>query len=187
MNPVRVAVVYESLFGNTHAIAGAVAEGIRAADPSLEVTCLPVDDATDAVVAAADLVVVGAPTHVHGMSSSLSRRLGLRSERDAGHADRIDPDATGEGVRTWLHGLPWAGPGQRAAAFDTRADMKHAGSAADGIARRLRRRGYRMVAEPASFFIDDVSGPLLAGEVDRARVWGASLPVRSHGAAPARS
>ena len=34
----HVAIVYESMFGNTHAIAKAIAEGARAGNPDVEVT-----------------------------------------------------------------------------------------------------------------------------------------------------
>jgi hypothetical protein len=50
-----------------------------------------------------------------------------------------------------------------------------AGGAANGIARRLRHRGYEMVAPPAGFIVEDVEGPLRPGELERARAWGAGL------------
>jgi hypothetical protein len=50
-----------------------------------------------------------------------------------------------------------------------------AGGAAHGIARRLRRHGYELVAEPEGFIIEDTEGPLRAGESDRAKAWGADL------------
>jgi hypothetical protein len=50
-----------------------------------------------------------------------------------------------------------------------------AGGAAHGIARRLRRHGYELVAEPESFVIEGTEGPLRAGEPDRVRAWGADL------------
>ena len=50
-------VVYESHWGNTEAVARAIGEGIG---PDTEV--LTTDAATPAVLAAADLVVAGAPT-----------------------------------------------------------------------------------------------------------------------------
>ena len=55
--------------------------------------------------------------------------------------------------------------------------MRHLpGSAARSAARTLRREGYgRAVAPPESFWVEDVAGPLLPGEVDRARAWGRTL------------
>ena len=42
-------------------------------------------------------------------------------------------------------------------------------------ARWLVRRGCTLVAPPQSFFIEHSTGPLLPGELDRARRWGATL------------
>ena len=56
------------------------------------------------------------------------------------------------------------------------------GSAARGIARRLRHHGYEVIAT-ASFLVADSEGPLEEGELNRARSWAAALaaeraPVR---------
>ena len=66
----RAVVVYESMFGNTHVIADHIAEGLRTA---AEVTVVAVHDAAVELIDSADLLVVGGPTHVHGMSSQRSR------------------------------------------------------------------------------------------------------------------
>jgi len=80
------------------------------------------------------------------------------------------------GIRKFLERLPEV-DGTAAACFDTRFDKSRilTGSAAKAMARRLGRRGYRIVAEPESFFVLDSEGPLKEGELDRARRWGASL------------
>jgi hypothetical protein len=49
------------------------------------------------------------------------------------------------------------------------------GGARRAIAARLRRAGYRLVAEPETFLVEAVAGPLRAGETDRARAWGRVL------------
>jgi hypothetical protein len=38
--------------------------------------------------------------------------------------------------------------------------------------RLLARRGFAMVSPPTPFLVEDVKGPLAAGETDRARSWG---------------
>jgi hypothetical protein len=53
---------------------------------------------------------------------------------------------------------------------------EQAGTAARGIARRLRRRGYDVIATE-SFLVEDAEGPLEDGELERARAWGAD-PAR---------
>ena len=49
------------------------------------------------------------------------------------------------------------------------------GSAARGIARRLRDHGYVLAAEPQSFFVQGTPGPLEEGELERASQWGRTL------------
>lgn len=174
----RVVIVYESLFGNTHEVAGAIRDGVATARPDASVACVPATEPDRDVALGADLLIVGGPTHVHGMSTAVSRKMGLRAEQRVpagvpGH--RPEPGASGPGLREWFRGLPKAPEGSRAAAFDTRGDVRHAGGAAPGIARRLRRHGYQLAGQPAGFIVTDVEGPLRDGELDRARAWGASL------------
>ncbi|MGW4806208.1 flavodoxin family protein [Kitasatospora sp. NPDC004272] len=164
----RAVIVYESSYGNTGQVAAAIADGVRRADPDAEVRCLPVAEAAAAAVGDVDLLVVGGPTHMRGMSTRLSRTLAAK----AGAPEH------GPGLRSWLRALPDGGPGARAAAFDTRAEAKHAGAAADGIAARLAGHHWDLAAEPAGFLVEDTGGPLRAGETDRARAWGAGLARR---------
>ena len=165
-------VVFESMYGNTHKIADRIAEGLRA---GLEVTVVPVDDASVDLVARADLLVVGGPTHGHGLTSSWSRRMALEGAAKPDSGLTVDPVAPGTGLRGWLDGVA-PGHAARAAAFDTRIDAAPllTGRASSGIARRLRRRGYQLVTPPESFLVDK-AGALLDGELARARAWGAEL------------
>lgn len=167
----RALVVYESMYGNTHAVAINVAAGLAATH---EVTLVPVTRATRELVAAADLLVVGGPTHMHGMSSAASRRMAVETAGKQGSGLTMDPDADGPGVRGWLAGI---GPGHGlAAAFDTRFSGMAAvtGRASRGIFGLLKRHGYRMLAGPESFLVS--KQPALAdGEAARARAWGAML------------
>lgn len=168
-------IIYESLFGNTHEIAEAIAEGIRAQQPDAEVACVPVAEGTAALIRGVDLLIVGGPTHMRGMSSGMTRKMGVQGEQKKSPDLHVEPGFDGPGLRDWLHGLGKPGGSPDAAAFDTRADVRMAGGAAQGIAwRRLRRYGYRVLATEG-YIIDDTQGPLRAGELDRARDWGASL------------
>ncbi|MDB1086361.1 flavodoxin domain-containing protein [Streptomyces sp. ACA25] len=186
-------IVYESLFGNTRRVAEAISEGVREAHPDAEVDCLRVDEADPERVAAADLLVVGGPTHMRGMTSRMSRKMGRTGEKQgtpgepgkgpepgaegpgAEGPEAEGPDAEGPGVRDWFHTLPKARNGAHAAAFDTRMGSGMAGGAARGIARRLRGHGFALVADPEGFVIQDAEGPLREGEPGRAKEWGASL------------
>jgi hypothetical protein len=167
----RALVVYESMYGNTHAVAINIAAGLSATH---EVTLVPVTRATPELVTGADLLVVGGPTHMHGMSSAASRRSAAQTARKPGSGLTMDPDADGPGVRGWLAGI---GPGQGpAAAFDTRLRGIPAltGRASRGISALLKRRGYRVLTAPESFSVSK-QNMLLDGEAARARSWGAMI------------
>jgi hypothetical protein len=159
-------IVYESMYGNTHAVADAVAEALGA-------QARPVHDAGE-LPADLDLLVVGGPTHMHGLTTSLSRSMAVKAAKEDDAT--VEPGATEHpGLREWLRGLE-APRDLRAAAFDTRGDANAAltGSAARGIARRLRRRGLDVI-DSASFLVADSEGPLEDGELERARAWGRRL------------
>jgi hypothetical protein len=174
----HVAVVYESLYGNTRSVALAIADGLHQADPGGRVALVPVAEATPDNLAGAGLLVVGGPTHVLRMTSLRSRKAGLQA-MDKAPAGTVqappEPGPGGPGVREWIDALPEAPPGCRAAAFDTRLGSPLAGGAARSIARRLRRRGYEVVARPQGFIVEGTYGPMRDGEEDRARAWGAGL------------
>jgi len=173
----RALVVYESMFGNTHVVADRIAEGLR---ESMEVEVVSVHEATPAKVAAADLVVVGGPTHVHGMTTERSRTSAVDIAAKPESGLTMDPDAAGEGLRDWFK-RQHAEMGTLAAAFDTRIDVSPvlSGRASRGIAHRLEQRGFALVVPPESFLVDKQSH-LVDGEADRAERWGRSLHVLAH-------
>ena len=168
----RTLVVYESMYGNTHAIANAIADGLRSAG---KVTVVPVSEANPALIGEADLVVAGGPTHVHGMTRELTRDMARSMAAKPGSDVELDPAAAGTGIREWLAILD-RGTGRRAAAFDTRAQGAPflTGRASIGIANALRHLGFKLLAEPESFLIDK-EGRLADGELGRARGWAAGL------------
>jgi hypothetical protein len=162
-------IVYESMYGNTRAIAEAIADGFGDGADVRHVRAVGAPD--DEV----GLLIVGGPTHIHGMTTTLSRHMTIKGAQEDGHGE-IDPDAVdAPGLRQWLRDLP-PRPGGVAAAFDTRIDRSAAvtGTAARGVAKRLRRHGYE-VGWTESFFVDDAEGPLADGELERACDWGATL------------
>lgn len=170
----RVAVVYESVFGNTREVAEAIAEGIRETAPQASVECWPTAEATSDL-GKADLLVVGGPTHFLGLPSPRSRRLQHQQEdQGAWHHAEGEP-AEPPGVREWLEAMPVVRGRHAAAAFDTRLGKLMAGSAARQITRMLRHHGYRVVDRPQGFVVEDYAGPLAEGERDRARAWGITL------------
>jgi flavodoxin len=172
---VKALVIYESMYGNTREIAEAIAEGLG---ESADVRLVPTCEALDALTENPDLVVMGGPTHGHGMSRASTRKAALDDGHKTGSPLRVDPHADGPGIRDLFDSIKTLDA--HAAAFDTRLEMSAwlAGSAAKGIARELRRRGAQVVAAPESFLVTKETH-LDAGETDRARQWGAQLAENS--------
>jgi hypothetical protein len=168
----RALVVYESLYGNTAAVGEAIAASLRTG--GLEVDVGPVSRIDAREAAEVDLIVVGGPTHVHGVSSSATRNVAANDEKNTFPEPTLKP-----GLRSWLKQLP-PGGGRLAAAYDTRFDRSVVvtGSAAKGIGRRLKGRGFRLIAEPESFLVT-TQNRLLGAEVEHATIWGRELAARA--------
>lgn len=167
----RALLVYESMFGNTRDVARAVADGLSA---SLAVDVVEVSEAPAVIGSDVALLVVGAPTHQHGMTNPKSR-----ADAAVRAGDRLV--SRGIGLNEWLDTLAPTAVPLPAAAFDTRIKGPGLlwGSAAKIAARRLRELGFRLVQEPQDFLVGGPTGPLfdrlVAGELERARTWGARL------------
>lgn len=141
---VRTLVIYETEYGNTEKIARAIAEALAEHGES---RVAPVAERPAPTVEDLDLLVVGAPTQRHGLPAALRELL----------------ESTPQGTLRQV----------RALAFDTRYPRAKwiTGSAAREIGKLLRHLGCHMLAEPESFFVEGVEGPLEPGEEERARAW----------------
>lgn len=172
----RAIVVYESMYGNTRRIAQAIVRGL---DTLGTVRLVPVSAVLSIDPGDYDLVVVGGPTHRHGMSRESTRRAAEDIAAASGGDLTMEP-ASDEGVRDWLGSL--SGMRRQAAAFDTRRDDPSllTGQASRGIAKLLGAAGFRLVAEPESFLVDE-DNQLLPGEEERAQAWGAVLATSVRG------
>jgi flavodoxin len=149
-------VIYASHYGNTRKIAATIVRALRSRGA---VQMFAVEDAPVAFPPDTDLLVVGGPTEVHGMTQPLLRLF-----------DRMEPDA--------LSGIA-------AAAFDTRVRWPRwlSGSAGAGIVARLRHFDAKVIVPAESFFVEgsanDKEGKtpeLVSGELERAAAWAISLP-----------
>jgi flavodoxin len=140
-------VIYDSKFDNTRQIAEAIGGSLR---EHYDVSVQPVANHPEVTPAIA-LLVVGGPTHAHGISQPMRAFL-----------DSLPPDAVRD-VST--------------ATFDTRFRKPKwlVGAASEGIAKRLEKQGARLVTEPESFWVDSGEGPLSAGEIERAAAWARTL------------
>lgn len=141
-------IIYDSEFGNTEQIARKIA-GILEARGLMQLVTVGNVGTLD--VKGVDLLVVGCPTQVHGLTPAMRELL-----------NNI-PDGA-------LNGLPTT-------AFDTRYHVSRllSGSAATEIARKLHKAGASLLLHPESFFIDSKKGPLLDGELLRAERWARSI------------
>jgi flavodoxin len=146
-------VLYASRYGNTQIIAEAVASVLQTRG---EVRLLTIEEAPTPMPAGIDLLVIGGPTEVHGLTQPVAHFFNQR--------------APGE-----LRGLITA-------AFDTRLHGPRlvTGSAATRIAHQLRRAGAHLIVPEESFLVHNRGGEshvaeLDPGERERAEEWTAVL------------
>src|SRR6185436_13381454 len=134
----RALVVVESSFGNSRAVAEALADGLAAELGDADVRSV---GKAPTELAGIELLVVGGPTHAFGMSRDQTRADAVRQGAPG--------DTSGPGIREWLAGL-------------------------DPPARL-----------PVATF--DTPGPLVDGELARAREWGAAVARDARAGAARRS
>ena len=149
----KILIVYGSQYGNTHRVAQAMSGALA---PVHDVVMLDAASARTTTAEGVDLLLVGAPTQMRGL-----RLL----------------------AKPFLVGLEGRGfGGVLAAAFDTRMGDFAQTLASEAIARHLVGSGCRLVAEPESFLVLGIDGPLADGEEARAAAW--ALGVAQAVAAP---
>ncbi|MET0840457.1 MAG: flavodoxin domain-containing protein [Marmoricola sp.] len=166
-------VVYESMYDNTAHVAEAIAQGLELGGMTVRVVNVTAAPAIDTIDA--DLLVVGAPTHAFSLSRQSSREDAVQKGAKAERAQ--------VGVREWLAaGRPSARSATRlAAVFDTRVrKVRHLKAAASRARRVLGHLGFTLVERPMGFLVDDLKGPLVEGETDRALSWGLELAGACH-------
>jgi flavodoxin len=162
----KALVVYESMFGNTKLIAVAVADGLR---ESVEVQLTAVSDAPLKPDPDVALIIAGGPTHAFSMSRASTRTDAIKRGALEGETEF--------GLREWMAARPAGQHAEKIATFDTKVERMHhlPGSAAKSAAKAAHRQGYESAAKAESFYVRDMGGPLLEGELDRARAWGQQL------------
>lgn len=158
----KALVVYESLWGNTAAVARAIAAGLGPGTQALSTA-----EATKEIVAGADLIVAGSPLFAFQLPTDKIRE----TIRGKAATFPTPPDLSHPPLRAWLETVP-AGKG-RAAAFETRIWWSP-GGAAGSILKALKKAGYA-AAGSKRFRVAGMTGPLKAGEIERARKWGERL------------
>lgn len=98
--------------------------------------------------------------------------------------EQIDLIVVGSPINGWrptqnilwfLYKLNSRNKGIKAAAFDTRIKTFFSGNVAKKIAKALSDRGFVMIGQPEGFCVKGKEGPLLTGEIERARSWAKNL------------
>ncbi len=160
----RALIIVESYFGNTRAIAEAVATGLL--DGGAEAQVVEVDQAPSTLPADLDLLVLGAPTHNRGLPTATSRAKACKQKGTRGSS---------HGIGEWL-GSTALPASLNVSAFDTVVSRGWlSGSAAKAIAKALQRHQGRRTASVRSFVVTANKGPLAGGEETDARSWGREL------------
>ncbi len=165
-------IVYESMFGATHAVAEEIAAGLRDRTPA---TVASVNDLDPEHLPEADLIVLGAPTHGHGLSTPVSRGDAALIGLDSYSGLRLEHDDNAVGMAEWLERAVLPADAV-VAVFDTRIRGPRlvVGSAGHHVVRLLRAGGREPVVASESFYVMD-NHRLEPGERQRAREWGAAL------------
>lgn len=139
----KTIVIYDTQFGNTEEVAKAVA-GALGGDVKIQ----KVKDANPADLSDYDLIVIGSPTQ--GGRQTMTMKAFLDIVKDG------------------------ALKGKSAVVFDTRLKtmlVKLFGYAAGRIADIIKDKGGEVLLEEP-FYVKSAKGPLLEGELDRAKAWG---------------
>lgn len=149
----KALIVYDSVFGNTGKIAQAMGKALGLPESDV----IRVNQAKAEQIDGLELLIVGSPTR------------GFNATRP---------------LYDFLKSLPANKlKGIRVAAFDTRVSVetvksalltslvKFFGYAAEKIAKRLQKKGGKLISTPEGFFVDDREGPITQGELERAAEW----------------
>jgi flavodoxin I len=141
----RVLTVYDSVSvnKNTEKVAEAIRDVLKA--KGIEVESSYVEDVDAPTVKDYDCLIVGSPTH-GWMETPLVKKFldSLKTESFAG---------------------------KKAAAFDTRIQSRLAGSAVDGIEKRLKKLGFKVAVSGLAIHVEgkEPSPVLVEGELDKAK------------------
>lgn len=147
----KTIVIFDSIYGNTKAIAESIAQGIAG-----DVKVLTVKDADFTELNNIDLLIVGSPTHGGRPSKDTKAfldsipRNSLKNIRVAAFDTGISPEGKGFFMRTIINIFKYA---------------------AKPISFSLAKKGGIIIAEPEGFIVVGREGPLKAGELERAARW----------------
>ena len=149
----KTLIVYDSKFGNTEKIAGAIGQAITQLG---EVEVVRAGEANASELSSIDFLIVGSPTHAGGATRAIKEFLrkipanALKNVRVASFDTRFSAKDKGIGTRIVLGIFRYA---------------------AGRIATILEYKGGYLAVEPEGFIVQDSEGPLKKGELERAAIW----------------
>ena len=144
-------VIYDTTFGNTEKVAKALAQGMKT--QGVEVDSIHIDKADVNKPSNYDLLVVGGPTHMRGISKPMKAFLEKLASTDI--------------------------KAKKAFAFDTKVKAWWAGSAAKGIEKKLKKLKMSIVKPHQSAIVTGREGPLADGTEETFRQIGAEVAEAS--------
>ena len=148
----KALVVYDSVFGNTEQIAGAIGSVLGSQE---DVETLRVGDVKPEQLTGLQLLIAGSPTRkfrptpaTTGLLKSIPQN-GLNRVKVAAFDTRFEVDEIESSV-VWI----------------LRILVSIFGYAAKPIADRLENKGGELIAPPEGFFVEGTEGPLKEGELE---------------------
>lgn len=162
----KALIVVESYFGNTDAIARAVAKGL--AESPMQVDVVAVSEVSAVIPGDVTMLLIGVPTHARGLSTAKTRSVA--TSKGGTNAPR--------GVREWLEDLVLPGDVQIAVFATVSGPGWMSGSAAKEVAKILSSHHPGKDIATQSFRVKGMIGPLTPGQADSARTWGQELGRR---------
>jgi len=148
VSPMKVLIVYDSVYGNTEKIARAIAGALT---PSYEVRVLRAGEANPPELESIDLLIVGSPTQGGRPTPAIQDFLNKVQEPALKDINVSAFDTRFSGVKRTLAGV--------------------FGYAAGRIADSLKRKGGTLIVSPEGFLVKGTKGPLEEGELERAAGW----------------
>lgn len=152
----RIAVIFDSVFGNTAQIASAIGDALAAGN---ETQLLTMEQAKTLALDAWDMVIVGSPTRGFRPTPATSEFLESLPRAKSVRAAAFDTRMALEDI----HPAP------------LRWVVEAGGYAADRIDTQLTGKGFERAGEPTGFYVAGTEGPLKPEELERARNWARTL------------
>jgi flavodoxin len=152
----KILVIYDSVYGNTKKVAEAATQAL---EKSNKVELLHAKDAKEADMQGLDLLIIGSPTHG-----------GWFSEDVRNFFSRISKNAL-EKVKAAAFDTSTPKQGQ---GFFINMITRIFGNAAPRIAKALAQKGAEVI-DSKIFWVDGKEGPMLEGELKKAKKWAKEL------------